>query len=83
MQTHQQPGVTFCSRCSNPLPRPGVACIRRGCRPAALRPVRLHPYETDPKIDVITTLVLSGMNKKQKLAEPIAPAGIATPSLEK
>jgi hypothetical protein len=33
-----------CPRCGRALPRPGVACNQRTCRPAALRRVTLVPF---------------------------------------
>ena len=81
MQTHQQSGITYCRRCGAPLPRPTVACTRRSCRPAALRPVRLQPLDTDPKVNVVLPVPLSQTNPEPQPAEPITPPGVATPAL--
>lgn len=33
-----------CPRCGTALPRPGIACNQRTCRPTALRRVTLVPF---------------------------------------
>src|SRR5437764_8113802 len=82
MQTHQQPGITYCPRCGAALPRPTVACARRSCRPAALRPVRLQPIDTDTKMKVVLPSSLSQADPEQQPTEPITPPSIVTPALQ-
>jgi len=82
MQRYYAPNSTRCPRCGLPLQRVGVACERRSCRPAALRITHLCSFgkDTDPKFSVLGT-----MNGKEHIVEPvepIAPLGIAIPSLE-
>ena len=81
METHQQSGITYCRRCGAPLPQPSVACVRRSCRPAALRPVRLQPIETDPNMNTVLPGPLSQANLEPHPAEPITPPSIVTPAL--
>ena len=83
MQTEQQFLPTTCPRCGQPLLRAGVACTRRGCRPVALRPVKLQPVNANSEAKSMLTSILDGAGEEQRQIEPVTPPGVATPPLQK
>lgn len=61
-QPSQDQALPRCPRCGGFLLRAGMACTRRGCRPPALRRVRLHvPEEARVENAAHTSLEAEGL----------------------
>ncbi|QBD80336.1 hypothetical protein EPA93_31945 [Ktedonosporobacter rubrisoli] len=62
--------MSLCMRCGRPLPTAGFVC--RACRPAALRPIRLHAYDHEQfaEVDELTDV-------EQIASLPTTPANLS------
>ena len=76
-----------CSRCGASLPRAGIACNQRNCRPEGLRVITLHALQKNANTDPVLPqhrLSVNDNGKEQATEpiEPVTPPSLPTPSTQ-